>query len=91
MFPCKVQSLLMAPQGDVGISQTPAGSSFSHPAEQETVKPQKCWAKPSRAFWRALPARLLALLPPPQRFCTGKQRVLDILNSSYTELSKSWG
>lgn len=45
MFPCKVQSLFMAPQGHVGIAKTPAGSSFSHPAEQETVKPQKCWAK----------------------------------------------
>lgn len=47
MFPCKVQSLFMAPQGDIGISKTPAGSSFSHPAKQETVNHRNAGQNPA--------------------------------------------
>lgn len=47
MFPCKVQSLFMVPQGDIGISETPAGSSFSHPAKQETVNHRNAGQNPA--------------------------------------------
>lgn len=47
MFPCKVQSLFMAPQGDIGISQTPAGSSFSHPEKQEILNHRNAGQNPA--------------------------------------------
>jgi len=37
----------MAPQGDVGISETPAGSSFSHPAKQEIVNHRNAGQNPA--------------------------------------------
>lgn len=54
MLPCKVQSLFMAPQGDVGISETPAGSSFSHPAKQEAVNHRNSGQNPAQQPFHGL-------------------------------------